>query len=393
MNEVVIVGGVRTASGRFGKSLKDVPATELGKQVLESLMSKIPLEKKDIDEIVFGHGYVHGVGLNVARVASQLAHFPQDVPAYIVMKACGSSLKAITTAASTIAAGQEETMIVGGVESMSNVPYLLKNRWGQKFGHTTAEDALFSDGLECSIIQEHMGITAERLATRYGITREEQDRFAFESHMKAKRALANRKFEEEICPIELTTNKGSFIFQKDESIRTDASLDQLRELESVFKQNGTVTAGNACPMSDGAAALLMMSSEKAKQLSLNPLVKVKAYASAGVDPKIMGIGPVPATRKALKKAGLSLHDIGRIEINEAFAAQALSVMKDLDLNPNIVNVNGGAIALGHPVGATGAKLTTTLIHEMIRENITYGMVTLCMAGGMGLTVIYENMTN
>lgn len=221
---------------------------------------------------------------------------------------------------------------------------------------------------------------------------EEQDQFAFESHVKAANAIAAGKFREELCPIEIQTRKGTLIFEQDESVRKEISIEKLSELRPVFKKSGHITAGNACPMNDGAAALLMMSEEKAREKGLTPLVKIKAYASAGVDPKVMGIGPVPATIKALVKAGLSLEDIGRIELNEAFAAQALAVIKELGINQNIVNVNGGAIALGHPVGATGAKLSVTLIHEMVREQVRYGMVTLCMAGGMGLTVIYENMT-
>ncbi|MGO4889690.1 thiolase family protein [Anaerobacillus sp. MEB173] len=392
MNEVVIVGGVRSPVGAFGKGLKNVTANELGKQVLNRLMDKVQLDKADVNEVVFGHGYIHGGGLNSARIASQMAGFPNEVPAHIVIKACGSSLKAITTAAATIASGQEDVVIAGGVESMSNVPYILKNRWGTKFGNVVTEDALLADGLQCSILNEHMGITAERLAKQYEISREEQDQFAFASHNKAAKAIDDGKFEEELCPIKVQTRKGSSYFERDESVRKDISLEKLDELRPVFQKDGHITAGNACPMSDGAAALMLMSEDKAKEKGLTPLVKIKAYASAGVDPKVMGIGPVPATKKALGKAGLSIEDIGRIELNEAFAAQALAVIKELGINPNNVNVNGGAIALGHPVGATGAKLTVTLMHEMVREKVRYGMVTLCMAGGMGLAVIYENMT-
>lgn len=393
MNEVVIVAGARTAVGTFGKSLKNVKATELGRQVLEGLMENSGLGKEKINEVIFGHGYVHGGGLNSARISSQLACFPYSVPGHVVIKACGSGLKAITNAALTIAAGQEDVIIAGGVESMSNVPYIVKNRWGGKFGNVTMEDALLADGLICSLENDHMGITAERLAEKYGIRREEQDQFAYQSHKKAWKAIEEGRFNREIISIKIKDRKGLQIFNHDEGVREDIHLDQLANLQAVFKNEGTITAGNACPMNDGAAAVLLMSKQQAEEKGLKPLLKIKAFASAGVEPGVMGIGPVPATRKALEKAGLSLRDIGLIELNEAFAAQALAVIKELDLNPDIVNVNGGAIALGHPVGATGAKLTVTLMHEMLRSQVKYGMVTLCMAGGMGLSVIYENMCN
>lgn len=392
MKEAVIVAGVRTPVGAFGKSLRDVPATELGRQVLEGLLAKTSYPKEAVDEVVFGHGYVHGGGLNSARIASQHAGFPREVPAHIVIKACGSGLKAITSAALTVMAGQENAIIAGGVESMSGVPYIVKNRWGGKFGNVIMEDALMADGLTCSLEGEHMGMTAERLAEQYGISRTEQDEFALASHQKALQAIERGRFIEEIVPVKVVKRKETQLFAVDESVRTDVRLDSLSALRPVFKKDGTVTAGNACPMNDGAAAVLMMSREKAKEMGVTPLLRVKAFASAGVEPSVMGIGPVPATRRALAKAGLTLADIGRIELNEAFAAQALAVIKELSLNSDIVNVNGGAIALGHPVGATGAKLTVTLMNEMLREGIKYGMVTLCMAGGMGLSVIYENMT-
>ncbi|OCA90325.1 thiolase family protein [Pseudobacillus wudalianchiensis] len=392
MQEAVITSGVRTAVGAFGKSLKRVQATELGKQVLEQLMNKTGFPKNRVEEVIFGHGYVHGGGLNSARVASQQAGFPEETPAYVIIKACGSSLKAITNAAAAIQTGENEVIVVGGTESMSNVPYLVKNRWGSKFGHIVMEDALMADGLVCSLGNEHMGVTAERLAEQYQITREEQDQFAYNSHLKAAKAMQENKFSDEIVPVEVQTKEGTHFFSTDESVRTSIDKETLATLQPVFKKDGFVTAGNACPMNDGAAALLMMSRKRAEQEGLQPLVKVKAYASAGVNHSIMGIGPVPATKKALAKAGLTLDDIGLIELNEAFAAQALAVINALNLNESRVNVNGGAIALGHPVGATGAKLSVTLIHEMIRSKTKYGLVTMCTAGGMGITVIYENMT-
>ncbi|ATF12750.1 acetyl-CoA C-acyltransferase [Brevibacillus brevis X23] len=392
MRDVVIVAGVRSAVGAFGKSLRDVPATELGRQVLEGLMNKVDLPKEQVNEVIFGNGYVHGGGLNAARISSQLAGFPRNVYGHIVIKACGSGLKAIGNGALAIAAGQEDVVIAGGVESMSNVPYLVKNRWGSKFGNLSMEDALLSDGLICSLTGEHMGMTAERLAVQYGISREEQDRYAYESHVRAAAAIEAGTFESEIVPIEIKDRKGTRVFAQDESVRHDIKLEELAKLKSVFQKEGTITAGNACPMNDGAAAVLMMSREKAEEAGLTPLVKIKAFASAGVEPGVMGIGPVPATQKVLEKAGLTQGDIGLIELNEAFAAQALSVIKCLELDTSKVNVNGGAIALGHPVGATGAKLTVTLMNEMMRRREKYGMVTLCMAGGMGMSVIYENLT-
>ncbi|MGE7768460.1 thiolase family protein [Peribacillus sp. NPDC096540] len=392
MEDAVIVAGVRTGVGAFGKSLKSASATEIGRQILEGLMDKTTLTKEDVNEVIFGHGYVHGGGLNSARISSQLAGFPTSVPGHVVIKACGSSLKAITNAALTIKAGQEEVVIAGGVENMSQVPYLVKNRWGTKFGNVEMEDALLTDGLICSLENKHMGMTAERLTEIYSISREEQDKFAFDSHKKAAQAIENHYFEEEILPVQVHGMKESYFFRTDESVRTDIQLDKLKNLPPVFKTDGSISAGNACPMNDGAAAVLMMSQKKALQKGIKPLIKVKAFSSAGVEPGIMGIGPVPATKKALKLAGLTLDDIGLIELNEAFAVQALAVIKELELDYSKVNVNGGAIALGHPVGATGAKLTVSLMNEMLRTKTKYGMVTLCMAGGMGLTVIYENLT-
>ena len=391
MEEAVIVGGVRSPVGTFGKSLKTVSANELGRQILEGLMKKMNYQKEKIDEVVFGHGYVQGGGLNSARIASQQAGFPETVPAYVVIKACGSSLKAITNSTASIQTGQCESIVVGGVESMSNVPYLVKNRWGSKFGNVEMEDALLTDGLICSLGREHMGVTAERLAEQYEISREEQDDFAHFSHEKAANAINTNKFTEEIIPIEITSGRKTTFLELDESVMMNHDREKLTPLKAVFQKNGQVTAGNACPMNDGAAALLMMSKTKALSEGMTPLIKVKAYASAGVHHSVMGIGPVTATNKALEKANLSISDIGLIELNEAFAAQALAVIKALELRMDRVNVNGGAIALGHPVGATGAKLTVTLLHEMIRSKTKYGLVTMCMAGGMGISVIYENL--
>ena len=391
MQEAVIVAARRTAVGAFGGSLKDIPAAELGRLVLDELMDGSGVPREAVDEVIFGHGYVHGGGLNSARISSQRAGFPQRTPAFIVIKACGSSLKAIDLAAQSIMSGQADCVVAGGVENMSLVPHLVQHRWGKRMGDDLMVDALFGDGLICSLEGVHMGVTAENLAERHGITREEQDAFALESHRRAAEAQREGRFAAEIVPVTVKERRSERSFDQDESVRPEATMEDLRKLRPVFVDGGTVTAGNSCPMNDGAAAVVVASRAKADELGLEPLARVKAFASAGVDPAIMGIGPVPATRKALDRAGLTLKDIDLIELNEAFAAQSLAVMRELELDPDRVNVNGGAIALGHPVGATGAKLTTTLLHEMHRRDVRYGLVTLCMAGGLGIATIYEKL--
>ncbi len=390
MQRAVIVAARRTAVGAFGKSLRDVEAAELGRLVLEALMHDSRVDSALVEEVVFGHGYVHGGGLNSARIASQRAGFPLETPGYVVIKACGSSLKALTLAAQTIMTGQAEVMVAGGVENMTRTPYLLRDlRWGARLGNAAAEDAILVDGLTCSLTGIHMGATAENLARRYGVSREEQDLFALESHRRARAAREAGRFSDEIVPVTVKDRREIRVFDADESVRADASAESLAKLPAVFEKGGTVTPGNSCPMNDGASAVLIMSEAKARELGLEILGSVLAFASAGVDPTVMGIGPVPATRKALANAGLSLDDIDLIELNEAFAAQSLAVIKELGLDPARVNVNGGAIALGHPVGATGTKLTSTLLHEMKRRDSRYGLVTLCMAGGQGIAAIFE----
>ncbi|MBO8129040.1 MAG: thiolase family protein [Peptococcaceae bacterium] len=391
MQDAVIVDGNRTAVGMFGKTLRDVPASVLATHVLNDLVQRTGIPREAVDEVIFGNGYIHGGGLNIARIASQKAGFPRETPAYVIIKACASGLKAITSAAMAIKAGEAEVIIAGGAENMSQVPHLVRCRWGKKYGDMLIEDALMVDGLICALQNEHMGVTAERLARRYGISRNEQDEFAYQSHYKAVKAIERGAFEEEIVPLEVKKRKETVVFAEDESVRKDIDLEKMSKLPPVFQKNGTVMAGNACPMNDAASSVLVMSAEKAKEYNLNPKARVVASASVGVDPAIMGIGPVPATRKALQKAGLSLDDIALIELNEAFAAQSLAVIKELELDPQKVNVNGGAIALGHPVGATGPKLTITLINELIRRNERYGLVTLCMSGGLGMAVIFENL--
>ncbi|MCZ7663841.1 MAG: thiolase family protein [Thermoleophilia bacterium] len=390
MRQAVIVAARRTPVGAFGKSLRDLPAPELGRIVLEALMAGSGVEPSTVEEVIFGHGYVHGGGLNSARISSQRAGFPLDTPAYVVIKACGSSLKAVTLAAQAIMTGQAEVVVAGGVENMTRTPHLVRDhRWGARLGDTAVEDALLADGLTCSLTGVHMGVTAENLARRYGITRREQDLFALESHRRAHAAQEAGRFADELVPLVVRDRAETRLFAADESVRPEASLENLAKLPAVFEDGDTVTAGNSCPMNDGASAVLMMSEAKAAEMGLEPLGSVRAFAAAGVDPTVMGLGPVPATRKALDRARLTLDDIDLVELNEAFAAQSLAVIRELNLDPARVNVNGGAIALGHPVGATGTKLTGTLLHEMKRRGSRYGLVTLCMAGGQGLTVIYE----
>ncbi len=390
MQQAVIVAARRTPVGAFGKSLRDLPAPELGRIVLEALMAGSGVEPSTVEEVIFGHGYVHGGGLNSARISSQRAGFPLDTPAYVVIKACGSSLKAVTLAAQAIMTGQAEVVVAGGVENMTRTPHLLRDhRWGARLGDTAVEDALLADGLTCSLTGVHMGVTAENLARRYGINRREQDLFALESHRRARAAQEAGRFADELVPLVVRDRAETRLFAADESVRPEASLENLAKLPAVFEEGGTVTAGNSCPMNDGASAVLMMSEAKAAEMGLEPLGAVRAFAAAGVDPTVMGLGPVPATRKALDRARLTLDDIDLVELNEAFAAQSLAVIRELDLDFARVNVNGGAIALGHPVGATGTKLTGTLLHEMKRRGSRYGLVTLCMAGGQGLTVVYE----
>jgi len=389
VEEPVVVAACRTAVGTFGGSLKAVSAVDLAEVVLQGLLERLRLSPSEVDEVVFGHGYPHGCGLNVARLGSQKAGYPVEVPAYVVIKACGSSLKAIELAAQAIATGSAEAVVAGGVENMSQVPHILRYRWGQKLGNGSLEDALLADGLYCTLAQMHMGATAENVAKLYGVSRAEQDEFALNSHQKALAACEAGRFEGEIAPVAISTPQGEGVFRVDESIRADTSLDRLGRLPAVFIEGGTVTAGNSCPLNDGSAAVLIMSSVKAASLGIRPIARIRSFAAAGVPPDVMGIAPVPATRKALKRAGLALSDIDLIELNEAFAAQSLVVISELGLDSDRVNVNGGAIALGHPVGATGAKLTTTLLFEMRRRGVQFGLVTLCMAGGQGLAVVYE----
>ncbi|GAW31533.1 acetyl-CoA C-acetyltransferase [Carboxydocella sp. JDF658] len=393
MKEVAIVSAVRTPIGTFGGSLAGIPAVQLGATVIAEAIRRINLEFSQVDEVIMGNVLQAGLGQNPARQATISAGLPLETPAITINKVCGSGLKAVALAAQSIMTGDNEIVIAGGMENMSSAPYLLPNiRNGVRMGNSQVVDSMIKDGLWCAFTDVHMGITAENIAAKYGITREEQDNFALQSQQKAAAAIQAGKFQAEIVPVNIPQKKGEpIIFSQDEHPRPNTTPEALANLKPAFKKDGTVTAGNASGINDGAAAFVLMSAEKAQALGFKPLAMIRSYASAGVDPAIMGIGPVPATLKALKKAGLSIQDIGLAEANEAFAAQALAVMKELELNPNLTNVNGGAIALGHPIGASGARILVTLVYELLRRNTKYGLATLCIGGGQGIAMIIEKV--
>ncbi|MDF2628229.1 MAG: acetyl-CoA acetyltransferase [Symbiobacteriaceae bacterium] len=390
MREVVIVSAARTAIGSFGGALSALPAHELGAVVIREVLRRAGVEAGAIDEVILGQILTAGEGQNPARQAAIKAGIPVSVPVTSVNKLCGSGLKSVAMATQAILLGDAEAVIAGGQESMSTAPYLLpKARTGYRMGHGEIIDSMISDGLTCGMEKIHMGITAENIAEQYGISREEQDQFAVASQNKAEAAIKAGRFKDEIAPVVIPSKKGDVTVDTDEFPRFGATLDGMAKLRPAFKKDGTVTAGNASGINDGAAAVLLMSAEKAAQLGLKPLAVVRGYASAGVEPRIMGMGPVPATRKALAKAGLSLSDIDLIEANEAFAAQSLGVARELQWDMAKVNVNGGAIALGHPVGASGTRILVTLLHEMQKRESRYGLATLCIGGGQGIAVVVE----
>ncbi|GGK25824.1 acetyl-CoA acetyltransferase [Caldalkalibacillus thermarum] len=391
MREVVIVSAARTAIGNFGGTLSQVPATTLGAVVIKEVLKRAGVEAGQVDEVIMGNVLQAGLGQGPARQAAVQAGLPHQVPSMTINKLCGSGLKAVHLAAQAIQVGEADIVVAGGMENMSMAPYLLpKARQGYRMGDQEVVDSMLRDGLVCAMNNYHMGITAENLAEKYGISREEQDQFAALSQQKAERALAEGRFKEEIVPVEVPQKKGEpLLFDTDEFPRKGVTAESLAKLRPAFKQDGTVTAGNASGINDGAAAVLVMSGDKAAELGLEPLAVIRANGHAGVDPAIMGIGPVPATQKALAKLGLSLEDIDLIEANEAFAAQSLAVGKELGWNPDIVNVNGGAIALGHPIGASGARILVTLLYEMKRRKAKRGLATLCIGGGQGVATIVE----
>jgi len=390
-NEVVIVSAVRTAIGSFQGALKDVPATKLGAIVIEKALEKAGVSKDAVDEVIMGNVLQAGLGQNPARQASIQAGLPQSVSALTINKVCGSGLKAIHLATQAIIAGDADIIVAGGMENMSQSPYLLRNaRDGFRMGDQKVVDSMISDGLWCAFNDYHMGVTAENLCDQYNITREEQDKFSARSQGKAAQAIEAGKFAEEIVPVEVPQRKGdSIVFSEDEYPKKDSTEEKLAKLRPAFKKDGSVTAGNASGINDGAAAVVVMSKAKADELGLTPLATIVANASAGVDPSIMGIGPVEAVKKVLNKSQLSLEDIDLIEANEAFAAQSIAVDRELSINHDILNVNGGAIALGHPIGASGARIFVTLLHEMKKRDAKTGLATLCIGGGQGVATIVK----
>ncbi len=392
MPKAVIVSAVRTAIGTFGGALAQQPATKLGAIAIREAVHRAKLAPEQVDEVILGNVLAAGLGLNPARVAALEGGVPREKPSFGVNKACGSGLKATVLAAQAVALGEAEIVVAGGMESMSGAPYLAKKaRYGIRMGHDQLIDSMIADGLTCPITLVHMGITAENIAAKYGISREEQDAFAAESQRRAAAAIDAGKFKGEIVAVEVPgAKKGETVrFDTDEHPRPGTSVDKLKALKPAFKADGTVTAGNASGINDGAAALVVMSDARAKALGVTPLASIRAYASAGVDPAIMGMGPWPASLKALERAGLRTGDIDLWELNEAFAAQSLGVLRELKVSPERVNVNGGAIALGHPIGASGARVLVTLLHAMLDRKATLGVASLCIGGGQGIAMVVE----
>lgn len=387
----MIVSAVRTPLGTMGGSLAGVSAVDLGCTVVKEAIKRAGIKEDQVDEVILGNVLQAGLGQNTARQVALKSGLPETVSAMTINKVCGSGLKTVNLAAQAIVAGDADVVVVGGMENMSQAPYVLPNaRWGQRMGHGKMIDTMINEGLWCALKDFHMGITAENLAEKYSISREEQDQFAAQSQQRAEKAIKEKRFEEEIVPVEIPQRKGDpKIFSEDEFPKAGSTAEKLGKLRPAFKKEGTVTAGNASGINDGAAALVMMSEQKAKELGLTPMAYVTGYASAGVAPEIMGIGPVQAVKKALKKAGVGVESLDLIEANEAFAAQALAVAKELQLDMEKTNVNGGAIAIGHPIGASGARILVTLIHEMKRRDAKRGLATLCIGGGQGIATVIE----
>jgi acetyl-CoA C-acetyltransferase len=388
----VIVAATRTPIGTLGGALAQIPATKLGALAVREAMKRANLDPALVEEVILGHVLPAGLGLNPARVAALEGGVPKEIGSFGVNKACGSGLKAVALAAQSILLGDADVVVAGGMESMSGAPYIIKKaRFGVRMGHEELLDSMIADGLTCPITHVHMGITAENIVAKYGISRQEQDEFAAESQQKAGAAIKGGKFKAEIVPVEIPAKKGETLkFDTDEHPRPDTTADRLGGLKPAFKkEGGSVTAGNASGINDGAAALVVMSEAKAKELKLTPLAKIRSYASAGVDPSIMGMGPWPASEKALKKAGLRREEIDLWELNEAFAGQSLGVLRELHIPKNRVNVNGGAIALGHPIGASGARVLTTLLYAMQDRDAKLGVASLCIGGGQGIAMVVE----
>lgn len=391
MRDVVIVSAVRTALGTFGGSLKDVSAADLGALVIKEAINRAGISGDKVDEVLMGNVVQAGLGQNIARQSAVKAGLPVEVPAMTINKVCGSGLRTVSLAAQMIKAGDADIIVAGGMENMSQGPYVLKTaRYGQRMGNGQMVDSMVNDALTDAFEGYHMGVTAENIAEKWNLTREMQDEFAASSQIKAEAAIKAGKFKGEIVPVVIPQRKGDpIIFDTDEFPRFGTTASKLGKLRPAFKKDGTVTAGNASGINDGAAAVVVMSAQKAEELGLKPMVKILSYGSKGLDPSIMGYGPFAATQRALEGTGLTVSDLDLIEANEAFAAQSLAVAKDLDFDMNKVNVNGGAIAIGHPVGASGTRILVTLLHEMEKREAKRGLATLCIGGGMGTALVVE----
>ena len=388
-NSVVITSALRTAIGSFGGTLKKIPAHDLGATVISESLKKSNLKKDEIDEVVMGQVLTAATGQNPARQASIKSGIPKEKPAYIVNQVCGSGLRSVASGFQSILSNDSQIVIAGGQENMSASPHAINLRNGKKLGDTELIDTMIKDGLWDAFNGYHMGNTAENVATEFQITREEQDKFAYNSQNKALRAQKENKFKDEIIKIKVKSKKSEIEFLKDEHPREGVDIESLKRLKSVFQKNGTVTAGNSSGINDGAAAVVLMNEDRANKKGLKKLVRIKSWASCGVDPALMGTGPIPSSKKALDLAGWSVKDLDIVEANEAFAAQSIAVLKTLGIPEEKVNVNGGAIALGHPIGASGTRILVTLIHEMIKREAKKGLATLCIGGGMGIAMCIE----
>jgi acetyl-CoA C-acetyltransferase len=391
VEQAVILSACRTPIGSFGGALKDLSAADLGGIVVRAAINRAAVDPVQVGDVILGCVLQAGAGMNVARQAALKAGLPVDTPAETVNRVCGSGLAAVIHATEALRVGDVDLVVAGGTESMSNAPYLMKEaRWGLRMGHGELIDSMIADGLTCAINSCHMGVTAEEIVTRYGVSREDQDAFAVESQQRAVKAIKDRRFATEIVPVDVPQKKGDpRRVDTDEYPRADTSIERLKALRPAFKKDGSVTAGNSSGINDGAAALIVSSDTKARELGIKPLARILAYATAGVDPRIMGMGPVPAVRRALDRAGLTPKDIDHFELNEAFAAQALAVVRELELDQKRVNPFGGAIALGHPIGASGARILTTLIHALVARGGGRGVAALCVGGGMGVAMVVE----